>query len=1490
MPVGKITTLIIFFLFSLTLKSQTVTSFSGDAQQFPAEAQLLFSRITNPTIQMKVRDLLNPFLENWLLNVYSDTERVVIIRNANLLLGQKMTAYPDMYNYFSVIHNLKKKGNRESVLIWNGDLKNRLPGLTQRQLQAYLAQYEVMFSARTLFQSASFSWFISDTSFILEYDTAIHIAYANVNLTCAMKKDTSVIFNTGGVYFPQTQEWVGERGRVTWERVGFDPDSVYADLRYYDINLKFSEYHADTVKFVNRKFFKEPLYGELNEKVLASPPGPGSSYPQFSSYLKNYEIKNLYKNIDYQGGFRIEGARVIGSGEIDKNASLFIMKDGKMLAHIRSNAFNIQAGQITANPASLSILTEEDSIYHPGLQLKYFNDKRQLVMYRPESGISQSPFFNAYHDLDMQCGAIYWNLDSNSVDFESVPSINPLSVNEFVSNGFFSKFDFYKIQGIDDKNPLYIIRDFSRKYATNELTPATLAQFMNKSPDQVKSMMLKLSIQGFLYYDLVNDKAIIQDRLNQYIEASAGQKDYDVIRIHSETNNISNATLDLTNYDLLIRGVKEVFLSDSQQVYIYPEKNEIVVKRGLDFVFSGLVKAGLFDFYAHKCSFEYDSFRLNLPLIDSLSFQVKTFQKDDKGNQPLKRVGSVIENLSGQLLIDNPTNKSGLQSFPRFPVFISKQESFVYYDHDTLYNRDKFAYHIYPFTIDSLDNFSTDNLQFAGYLVSAGIFPDIKQPLKVQPDYSLGFINESPPEGYAAYSDKGKYFEEVNLSNRGLRGKGQLKYLTSLTLSDNFLFYPDSMITVLAKKYTINPQIAKVEYPKISADSIYQVWYPLADTMHLRTLAKPFRMYNDSSLMTGDLYYSSKGLSGKGVVSFENVELASEKYKFSHHTIDADTLDFSLFTKGTDDLAVSAERYRTHVDFETRMVEFKTNEKGSTVSFPYNNFVCFMDNIDWFMDQHEMKLYNDLAGKYAGIDKMSREQLLKLDLSGSELLATNPKADSLSFFSVTARYDLNNYVIDAEDVKLIRVADAAIFPDSGYVKILKGGQIHKLENAGIIADTATRFHTVEKAQVDILSRKSYMANGIYQYVGIDKVLQQFPLSLIAVDSTGRTYARGEIAGDSSFSLNPYFGFKGKVDLFSSNRSLFLEGGFQTRDDCFQSGTKYWVYFKSWVDPEDVRIPVHEPLADIDGTNLDLAIQISDYENEIYASWFTPRALSWDTALVSASGEVYYDAAANGYRVSEPVTDKELKDPGGLLYNTKKCVMDASGPLSLGLFFNYVDLKTYGSIDYMVVPDSTSFNLTLAFDFMFNESELNAMADSLVLSDLKGLDVTRKQYQDFLQHEMGQEDAKSLNDEISIYGNMRRLPEELAHTFVLTDVNLYWNSVTKSYISRGPIGIMSIGKNAVNRYVNGNLELIRRRSGDVISLYLEVNPMQYYFFDYRNGVMQTISSDMTYNNRLETMKPEKRMMSKPGLEETYEFVISSRRKLVDFLRRMEPFKN
>jgi hypothetical protein len=1478
----KIVVTILSVFFFMTAEAQVVKSLSDDPAKFPGELEVVLSSVTSPTAGMQIREVLEPFLEYWNAGLYDEKEKTAIIRQSNMILGKRMPAYPNLYHYVSIAYYLKKDGNKEALKYWSVDFDIRIPDATQRRTESYLEQYNTLASRKILYESPSFAWFTSDTSLLIEYDTAVRVMYRDIMLSCATKKDTSRILGTSGMFYPATLEWTGKNGRVTWEKVGLSADSVYADLADYRINMKRYEYRADSARFVNKKYFERPLLGVFSDEALTSMPGSSSTHPMFETYTNTLEIKNLYRNVDYLGGFSMKGTRVTGAGSGNQNAALYIKRGDKVIASIKAGGFRFQKNQVTANPASIMIPIKDDSIFHAGLQFKYFADSSKLILFQEEDAISRGRYFNSYHNIDMDCGAMYWYIDSNYIDFSTLQIVNDINRNSFYSSNFFSPQEFYRLQGIDDKNPLYIISDFANAYGTNEVTPDILSHYMNRPPEQVKAMMLRLGEQGFLAYDLVNDRAVIMPKLNHYIDSKAGKKDYDVISINSTITSTHNARLDLKSYDLLVRGVDKVFLSNSQNVLIFPVNKEIVIKEGLDFVFTGNIHAGKFDFYAHDCSFEYDSFKLNIPYIDSLSFSVTSFERDEFGKGPDIKVNSVIEDLSGKIKIDSPNNKSGLKKYPVYPIFTSEKESFVYYDYkDPAYDRDRFAYTLDHFELDSLDDFNTDNLIFTGYLASAGIFPDIPQPLKVQPDYSLGFINKTPAEGYPAYGESGVFTNTVNLNGQGLRGLGSLSYLTSLTYAKDFHFYPDSMITELAETFTIDTLISRVEYPKVSATELYQAWYPYSDTMHLQTIKAPFRMYNEKAEMYGDLFYSSTGLTGKGNVNFESVELASQKYLFKHHTIDADTLDFKLFTKGTDNLAVAAQQYRTHVDFEERTVEFRTNQKGSFVSFPYNNFVCYMDNIDWFMDKSEMKLYNDLGTKYAGIDEMSRKELLKLDLTGSDLVATSPEADSLSFFSVTARYDLINYIIDAENVKLIRVADAAIFPDSSYVKISRGGKIQTLLNAGIIADTTNQYHTIEKAQIDIISRNSFKGKGSYQYHDSSSVASEIPLSTISVDTALHTIATGAVAENLNFFLNPHFGFKGNMNMNSGRKELYFDGGFKTTDECYSNAIKYWVYFKSWVDPDQVRIPVQKPHKDVEGRKLNLALQISESEEDIYSLWFAPKKFPKDTSLVEPEGELYFDENETSYRIDQP----DDKKAPGFNYDTRTCSFKTSGPLTLGLNYEYIDVITYGDISYMIVPDSTVANLTMALDFLFYEGCLMVMADSLDRSNLKGLDVTRKDYQGFLDYVMGDE-SENFKEQLASFGRSRRLPDILGKSIILTDVNLYWNSFTNSYISRGPIGVMNLGKDPVNRYVSGYIELLRRRSGDGLTIYLETAENKYYYFDYKNGIMQVLSYDKEFNNRLNEVKPEKRELIKPGAEYKYEYIIADKHKMTEFIRKMQ----
>ena len=60
-----------------------------------------------------------------------------------------------------------------------------------------------------------------------------------------------------------------------------------------------------------------------------------------------------------------------------------------------------------------------------------------------------------------------------------------------------------------------------------------------------------------------------------------------------------------------------------------------------------------------------------------------------------------------------------------------------------------------PFTIDSLDIVNWAKEEFAGTMVSDGIFPEFREALTLQKDRSLGFRTTTPGGGFAMYDGKG---------------------------------------------------------------------------------------------------------------------------------------------------------------------------------------------------------------------------------------------------------------------------------------------------------------------------------------------------------------------------------------------------------------------------------------------------------------------------------------------------------------------------------------------------------------------------------------------------------------------------------------------------------------------------------------------------------------------------------------------------------------
>jgi len=85
---------------------------------------------------------------------------------------------------------------------------------------------------------------------------------------------------------------------------------------------------------------------------------------------------------------------------------------------------------------------------------------------------------------------------------------------------------------------------------------------------------------------------------------------------------------------------------------------------------------------------------------------------------------------------------------------------------------------------------------------------------------------------------------------------------------------------------------------------------------------------------------------------------------------------------------------------------------------------------------------------------------------------------------------------------------------------------------------------------------------------------------------------------------------------------------------------------------------------------------------------------------------------------------------------------------------------------------------------------------------------------------------------------------------------------------------------------GVIELAKRRNGDELNIYLETAEKEWFYFNYSNHIMQSISSDELYNSALSELKDTKRIQNLENSKNTYQYIISTRQKMIEFISRMQ----
>ena len=1481
--------IILFFLFGFICESsgQGIKNFTTDPVKFSEEMRTFLME----TDKKEGEKIMDAFDVLWTGGKFSADQQQLIYKTSNAMLRKRMKAFPDFRNYIIALTSFAGSNqSAQSFSAWQASL-DKLLLMPAKYFANYVITCNNLFRSNVLYESASTNWHSDNPNYTFEFDTIPKIVFPAMNLVCTSKGDSSIIFATKGVLYPTRQLFYGSGGKVNWVRAGWEESVVRAELSNYTIDVTGSDFSADSVTFFNTTYFKQSLQGKYTDKILSNVTPENASYPRFESYTTGLAIKNIVPDVDYQGGFSMVGNKMIGSGNSEEDANLYFSRDKKLFLKASSKGFVVRKDKVTSDNASVNIFFEDDSIYHPGVAFKYIVKDREVALIRGEEGKSKSPYFDSFHQIDMYFDALYWKIDEPIMNMKMISGVGE-SKATFESSNYFRLQRFLKLQGLNDVHPFLKVRQFAAKQGSQFINTEDLAKDMHLPVSEVRIMLMTFANQGFVMFDAANDRAVIKDRLNTYLLANSGKIDYDVIQFESIINALPNASINLLNFEITLRGLAPIVLSDSQNVIIYPKDQEVKLKKNRDFTFAGRVKAGRFDFYGKQFAFDYQNFKINLDNVDSLRLKVESndpAEQDELGRRKLVPVRSVLQNISGDLLIDFQGNKSGMHEYPQYPIFNSKKDSYVYYDRpwiqEGVYTKDKFYFHLDPFTIDSLDNFSRSGLRFNGEFVSADIFPEFRDTLRLQPDLSLGLVRETGDAGWPAYGGKGKFISTVKLSNEGLHGDGTIEYLTSTSKTDDFLFLPDSMNSTVKSFVNRKEKLGGVEFPAVKAETVYEHWEPKNDVMYVNKTSTDLNMYESQAMLNGNIQLQPTGMTGNGIMTFAASELESQRFKYKSNVFDADTADFRLTSDNTAALAFSTKNVNSHIDFQKRVGEFKSNGGGSYVSFPLNQYICYIDQFKWFMDQQEIELSSS--------DKAQvKEDTTNtgLSLTGSEFISVEPRQDSLRFKAPFARYSLKDYLIKAEKVALIQSADASVIPDSGKVVVERYAKMRTLRDSRVIANNTTKYHTIYNANIDIMGRKQYQGTGDYDYIDENKIKHHLHFDKIGVDTTFQTIADGELADTAGFPLSPQFLFKGSVHLTASKEFLTFTGYSKPNFHC-EKIERNWIRTSGDINPANVSITISSPVTDA-GTKLAAAVAQTSDSTGIYAAFLMPKQKPSDLEIINASGVMYYDKGTSQFRITTP---EKLEKPGiagnYLSLDDSRCLVYGEGKLDFGSDFGQLSLKVVGNVMNNLNNDSTQFDVLAAINFFFNDDAIKIMSEQISTNPslLATQDVGRPTFEHGLTELVGKEKADKLIAELNLYGSFKKIPEDLRQTFFITELKMAWNNETRSYRSIGPIGIGSIDKVSVNRKVNGYVEVIHKRTGDVLNIYLEPENGKWFYFSYARGLMQALSTVTTFNDVITKLKPEKRI-NKEKDKPDFEYILSTDRAVKNFLKRMQPAVN
>lgn len=1396
---------------------------------------------------------------------------------------------PNFENYYTILNNLPK----EKVAEWL-DVAQFVIDKAERSRTKEIATFfeftNQFINEDILKSTAQRTWKVEELKaykFFLENEIP-QISFEKVNLKGYNRKDSIFIQETKGTFQIFEEMWLGEGGKSDWKRGNWqDGNTVsktaYVSLEQYKINLKTPGFSAPATLYLDN-ILKSPEKGSFTDQISA-PISGNFEYPRFETDAKKLEINNINKGINFIGGLGLYGSKIQIRGDSLTQATMLIKNDkAQRVLRAKSRMYGVTNNdKIVSQDAEISLFFENDSIYHPSLNIDFDLNTKQLRLVRGEKASSKIAFMDFYHKMELSTDALEWNLNEDKISFRTTTQkdLVPVTASSF---NYFDKTIVEKYRIDLQKDPFVILSNWVESTGSYNISADDFAsQIGNFKADAVKLVIFDLVKDGFIYYDSVTEMIQIREKSRFYNRAYKGETDYDNISITSVAAR-ENFKIDLKTKDLLLEGVEQLPISNQNKVALFPSDRNLTLNRDRTIKAVGDLVASNADFIGGNFKFNYESFTVNLDSVDKLLFYFPF--EADKPPSPIK---TYISNVGGVLMVDELDNKSGLVKNKDFPKLIVRDPSYVFFDSDKIcngaYGRESFFFEIEPFFVRNLNAMRPSELTLDGEMNYGKIFPNIKQTISLQEDLTLGFDKFPAQKNTPAYDNLATFNGEITLKEQGLIPNGELTFLSTTIKGDQLLYLLKEMKGVADTLIMKEATVAGVQFPSLYAGKPTIKWLPFADSMRIVKNGN-INCFDDKMKIDGELLLTSKGLSSEGRLFNDFMLIEASNIQYLSKEAKSDTAKVLLKDP------TNGERL---INIDTTSVVFNAFENkaslkpasGQFVKLDKHSYLASTEKLEWNGTDRTLKFLNT---KNKGV-----------------LNSQVPVEDSLLINFDEALFNIDNNEIAIDGVEKVDIADAIILPNAGKMKLTPSKRIDSLYNATI---EVNKTHTISNAKLQIISSTSFEGEGDYVYEGAGLAKQTIHLDIIKtredveVGEKGKrirngfyTVSNANILPEQNFRLDPLMQYKGVVSLDSREQYLNYEGFGKIN---LQSNINTdWFAFQSEINPKNVSVDLTNPIGEYkDSLQIGLSYSAADFD--LYPTFLSSKTSKKDFAIFDARGKLSYNAEDKMYLVGDTGRINYSNATGNLLIlNDAEQTIEGNGKLNFASDLGMVNADLAGTFKHSIKDSVTTFDdLILGLNFKIEEDIYEKIQKSLAdwASEAKEINFMKSNFKKAIPHLFTEEKAAALLDDYEGKEYFERPDENFDYTLFLANVDMVWDTLNRSFRSIGDFGLSYIGSKPINSISNGYIEFVPRSSGDQINIYIELpdpdtGGRAWMFFSYKKGIMEINSSKPEINQAIENVKSSKASFSdkKSGL--SYQFTLGSMNKRNNFVVRMresEPF--